>query len=112
MLTHTSVRTYTHKLYSPTLSYSVAPLCWHLLTYTSLSCAHTYVYSHVTTGISVGSTLVDCDSFTKGLAVVAQSILEVSDSDVVILAIRYPNKKGRTPNTLAGGSHTVFQILK
>ena len=67
------------------------------------------VVRRTVTGMIVGSALVDCDSFAKGLAVVAQNILEVSDADVVLLAIRYPNKKGRTPNTLAViGKHMVY----
>ncbi|KAG5177591.1 hypothetical protein JKP88DRAFT_265039 [Tribonema minus] len=51
-------------------------------------------------GVTIGSALIDCDSYIKGMAVVAQNILEVSDSDVVLLAVRYPNKRGRAPNSL------------
>jgi hypothetical protein len=62
--------------------------------------AHNTRTHGVSAGVTVGSVLVDCDGFSKGLAVVAQNILEVSDIDVVILAVRYPNKRGRAPNSL------------
>lgn len=49
-------------------------------------------------GVTVSSALIESEGYINGMAAVAMNILEVTDSDVILLGIKYAQKKGKTPN--------------
>ncbi|CAM9655213.1 unnamed protein product [Scytosiphon promiscuus] len=48
-------------------------------------------------GATVSTALVQLDSYVNGMAAVAQNVLDVTDSDVLMLGAHFPQKLGRDP---------------